>query len=165
MSRSYDAREERFGGFLENYQPRDTFRHWPGKTITEADDHMFCLLTLASSPLHIDAHFAQEEMDSGRNVVVGTYIYSLLLGMSVPDISGRAIANLGVEKLQHVAPLYHGDTLYGSSEVLSTRVSLSRPDRGILRVTTTGTNQDGIVVCWFTRSVMLPRLPDRVTPG
>jgi len=157
VSRIHDAREERFGGYLEDYHEGDTFRHWPGKTITEAEDHLFCLLTLAASPLHIDAHFAQKETSSGRNVVVGTYIYSLLLGMSVPDISGRALANLGVENLEHLAPVHHGDTLYGSTEVLSTRVSVSSPDRGILRVTTTGRNQDDLVVCRFTRSVMLPR--------
>jgi acyl dehydratase len=157
MGRLFDARQERFGGYLEDYEVGDVFRHWPGKTITAAEDHIFCLLTLASSPLHVDAHFAEREMDEGRNVVVGSYTYALLLGMSVPDISGRAIASLGIEDLRYLAPLFHGDTLYGQTEILEVRPSRSRPHQGIVRVRTTGTNQDDLPVCVFTRAVLLPR--------
>ena len=157
MGRVFSAREERFGRDLEDYELGDIFRHWPGHTITEAEDHMFCLLTLASSPLHVDRHFAKTETEFGRNVVVGTYIYALLLGMSVPDISGRAVANLGLSELRHLAPMFHGDTLYGESEVLAVRPSASRPSQGILTVRTDGSNQDGLQVCTFTRAVLLPR--------
>jgi acyl dehydratase len=159
MGRVFSARERRFGGHLEDYEPGDVFRHWPGKTITEAEDHLFCLLTMAASPLHIDRAFAEAESEFRRNVVVGTYIYALLLGMSVPDISGRAIANLGLSELRHLAPMFHGDTLYGTSEVLSVRPSASRPTQGILTVRTDGSNQDGLHVCSFTRAVLLPRRP------
>ena len=79
--------------------------------------------------------------------------------MSVPDISGRAVANLGADDLRHVAPVYYGDTIYGRTEIISTRVSASRPGAGILTVGTTGTNQDELVVCTFRRSVLLPRRP------
>ncbi|MCX7303524.1 MAG: MaoC family dehydratase [Hyphomicrobiales bacterium] len=161
MPAVHSAREERFGRYLDEFETGEVFKHWPGKTVTEADDHLFCLLTMAASPLHIDRHFAKTEMPSGRNVVVGTYIYSLLLGMSVPDISGRAIANLGVSDLRHVAPLFHGDTLYGETEVLGTRRSGSRPGQGILTVRTDGFNQDGLKVCTFTRSVLLPLRPGK----
>jgi acyl dehydratase len=116
MPRTHYAREERFGGFLEDYEVGDVFHHWPGKTVTESEDHLFCLMTMAASPLHVDRTFATKESEFGRNVVVGTFVYSLLLGMSVPDISGRAIANLGLSELRHVAPLFHGDTLYGRTE-------------------------------------------------
>lgn len=159
MPRTVNAREERFGRYLDEFETGDVFQHWPGKTVTEADDHLFCLLTMAASPLHIDRHFAATEMPDGRNIVVGTYIYSLLLGMSVPDISGRAIANLGLSELRHLAPLFHGDTLYGETEVLSTRLSASRPGEGILTVRTDGFNQDRLKVCTFTRSVLLPVRP------
>ena len=159
MGRLFSARERRFGGYLEDYEPGDVFRHWPGKTITEAEDHMFCLLTMAASPLHIDRNFAKAESEFRRNVVVGTYIYALLLGMSVPDISGRAIANLGLSELRHLAPMFHGDTLYGQSEVLLVRPSASRPAQGVLRVRTDGFNQDRLQVCTFTRAVLLPRRP------
>src|SRR3954468_22027714 len=90
MPRIFSARDRRFGGYLEDYEPGDVYRHWPGKTITEAEDHMFCLLTMAASPIHTDRAYAATETEFGRNIVVGTFIYSLLLGMSVPDISGRA---------------------------------------------------------------------------
>ena len=93
MARIFSARDRRFGGYLDEYEPGDIYEHWPGKTITAAEDHMFCMLTMAASPLHVDRHWAESETEFGRNVVVGTFIYSLLLGMSVPDISGRAIAS------------------------------------------------------------------------
>jgi acyl dehydratase len=159
MPRVFSARDRRFGGYLEDYEAGDVFRHWPGKTITEAEDHMFCLLTMAASPLHIDRHFAETESEFGRTIVVGTYIYSLLLGMSVPDISGRAIANLGLSELRHIAPMFHGDTLYGSSEVLTVRPSKSRPGQGILTVRTDGHTQADVHVCTFTRSVLIPARP------
>jgi acyl dehydratase len=159
MPRVFHAREERFGRYLDEYEVGDVFHHWPGKTVTEADDHLFCLLTMAASPLHIDRNFAESEMTDGRNIVVGTYVYSLLLGMSVPDISGRAIANLGLSEMRHLAPLHHGDTLYGQSEILATRLSESRPNQGILTVRTDGHNQNKLKVCTFTRSVLLPTRP------
>jgi acyl dehydratase len=120
---------------------------------------MFCLLTRAASPLHVDRHFAATEMEHGRNIVVGTFVYALLLGMSVPDISGRAVANLGLSELRHMAPLFHGDTLYGVTEVLSARASKSRPGQGVLTVRTDGFNQDEAKVCTFTRAVLLPMRP------
>jgi acyl dehydratase len=159
MPRVHSARDERFGGYLEDYEVGDVYRHWPGKTITEAEDHMFCMLTLASSPLHVDRHFAETESEFGQNIVVGTFVYSLLIGMSMPDISGRAIANLGVSELRHLAPLFHGDTLYGTTEVMSLRPSESRPQAGILNVRTDGFNQDERQVCTFRRAVLLPRRP------
>ena len=114
---------------------------------------------MAASPLHIDREYAAKEMESGRNVVVGTYIYALLLGMSVPDISGRAIANLGVRELRHDAPVYFGDTLYASTEILDIRISRSRPNTGVLTVRTIGRNQNDKTVCVFNRDVLLPRRP------
>src|SRR5258705_7620742 len=102
-------------------------------------------------PLHLDAHYAETSTQFGRNVVVGNLIYSLLLGMSVPDVSGRAIANLEVESLRHVAPTFHGDTLYGETTVLDKKESQSRPDRGVVTVETRGYKQDGTMGCLFRR--------------
>ena len=101
MSREFDARETRFGRYLEDFEVGDVYRHWPGKTITEADDHLFCMITMNHHPLHTDAHYAETETQFGKNVVVGNLVYSLVLGMSVPDVSGKAIANLEVESLKH----------------------------------------------------------------
>jgi acyl dehydratase len=82
-----------FGRYYEEFEVGAVYKHWPGKTVTEYDDHLFCLLTMNHHPLHLDAHYAQETTDFKRNVVVGNYVYSLLLGMSVPDVSGKAIAD------------------------------------------------------------------------
>ena len=146
-----------FGRYYEEFEVGDVYRHWPGKTVTEADDHLFCLLTMNHHPLHLDAHYAQTSTQFGRNVVVGNYIYSLLLGMSVADVSGKAIANLEVESLRHVAPTFHGDTIYGETTVLDKRASDSKPDRGVVAVETRGYNQDGTLVCVFRRKVMVPK--------
>src|SRR6266508_5098234 len=90
-----EARE--FGRYFEDFEINDVYKHWPGKTITEYDDHLFCMITMNHHPLHTDEWFAQNETVHGRNVVVGNLVYSLVLGMSVPDVSGAAIANLEVE--------------------------------------------------------------------
>ena len=110
--------ERPFGRCLEDFVPGDVYRHWPGKTITEADDHLFCMITMNHHPLHTDAHYAETETQFGKNVVVGNLVYSLVLGMSVPDVSGKAIANLEVESLKHAKPTFHGDTIYAHTTVL-----------------------------------------------
>ena len=146
-----------FGRYFEEFEIGAVYRHWPGKTVTEYDAHLFCLLTMNHHPLHLDAHYAQEATEFGRNVVVGNYVYSLLLGMSVPDVSGKAIANLEVESLRHVRPTFHGDTIYGETEVLDKVASRSKDDRGVVHVETRGYQQDGVVVCTFRRKVLVPR--------
>jgi acyl dehydratase len=146
-----------FGRFFEEFEVGAVYRHWPGKTVTESDDHLFCLITMNHHPLHLDAHYAESATSFGRNVVVGNLIYSLLLGMSVADVSGKAIANLEVESLRHVAPTFHGDTIYGETTVLAKKESESKPDRGVVTVETRGYKQDGTLVCVFRRRVMVPK--------
>ena len=148
-----------FGRTYEEFEVGAVYRHWPGKTVTEYDDHLFCLLTMNHHPLHLDAHYAEETTEFGRNVVVGNYIYSLLLGMSVPDVSGRAIANLEVESLKHAKPTFHGDTIYARTTVVEVVESRSKPDRGVVTVETIGENQRGEVVCEFRRKVLVPKRP------
>ncbi len=147
--------ERPFGAYLEDFKPGDIYRHWPGKTITEADDHLFCMITMNHHPLHTNSYFAENETVQKRNVVVGNLVYSLVLGMSVPDISGAAIANLEVESLKHLHPTFHGDTIYAETRVLDVAESKSKPDRGIVSVETKGFNQDGLEVCYFKRKVMV----------
>src|SRR2546423_4017291 len=146
-----------FGRFYEEFEVGAVYRHWPGKTVTESDDHLFCLITMNHHPLHLDAHYAETATQFGRNVVVGNLIYSLLLGMSVADVSGKAIANLEVESLRHLAPTFHGDTIYGETTVLDKKESGSKPDRGVVTVETRGYKQDGTLVCVFRRRVMGPK--------
>ena len=144
------------GRYFEEFEPGQNFKHWPGKTITESDDHLFCLITMNHHPLHLDDNYASKTQQ-GKAVVVGNLIYSVALGMSVRDISGKAIANLEVESLRHVAPTFHGDTIYGETEVLDKTESRSKDDRGVVYVETRGYKQDGTVVCTFRRKVMVPK--------
>src|ERR1700686_2448091 len=99
----------RYGRYLEEFEIGAVYKHWPAKTVTEADDHLFCLITMNHHPLHINDVYAAGSQQ-GRNVVVGPLVYSLALGMSVSDVSGKAIANLATEELKHPAPVFHGDT-------------------------------------------------------
>jgi acyl dehydratase len=145
-----------YGRYLEEFAVGDVYKHWPAKTITEADDHMFCLLTMNHHPLHLNDVYAAESQQ-GRNVVVGPLVYSIALGMSVSDVSGKAIANLATEELKHPAPVFHGDTLYVESEVLEVTPSRSKPDRGVVKVRTDVYKQDGTLVATFRRAVLIPR--------
>jgi len=149
--------ERPFGRYFEDFEPGDVYKHWPGKTITEYDDHLFCMITMNHHPLHTDAWFAETQTQFGRNVVVGNLVYSLVLGMSVPDVSGVAIANLEVEELKHKMPTFHGDTIYAETTVLDKKESGSKPDRGVVAVETRGFNQRGEEVCYFRRKVMVPK--------
>ena len=150
-----EARE--FGRYFEEFEVGDVYKHWPGKTITEYDDHLFCMITMNHHPLHTNQHYAVTQTHFKKNVVVGNLVYSLALGMSVPDVSGRAIANLEVESLKHTAPFFHGDTLYAETKVLDVQASKSKDDRGIVTVETRGYNQDGTEVLYFRRKVMVPK--------
>ena len=145
-----------YGRYLEEFEVGAVYKHWPAKTVTEADDHLFCLITMNHHPLHINDVYAAQSQQ-GRNVVVGPLVYSLALGMSVSDVSGKAIANLATEELKHPAPVFHGDTLFCESEVLEVRESQSKPDRGTVRVHTRVLNQDGVLVAEFKRLVLVPR--------
>ncbi|HYF45949.1 MAG TPA: MaoC family dehydratase, partial [Acidimicrobiales bacterium] len=111
-------------------------------------------------PLHTNEWFAEHETEGGKNVVVGNLVYSLVLGMSVPDVSGAALFNLAVEQLTHKKPTYHGDTIYAETKVLEKRESQSKPDRGVVKVETKGINQRGEEVCSFIRSVMVWKRDD-----
>src|SRR3954471_14498920 len=145
-----------YGRYLEEFEVGAVYKHWPAKTVTEGDDHLFCLLTMNHHPLHINDVYAAQSQQ-GRNVVVGPLVYSLALGMSVGDVSGKAIANLATEELSHPAPVFHGDTLFAESEVLEKRLSRSKPDRGTVKVHTRVFNQDGVLVAQFKRLVLVPR--------
>ena len=145
--------ERPFGRNFEDFEVGDIYRHWPGKTITEYDDHLFCMITMNHHPLHTNDWYAQRSVQ-GRNVVVGNLVYSLVLGMSVADVSGAAIANLEVETLKHSKPTFHGDTIFAETRVLEKTLT-SKGDRGIVAVETKGINQRSEEVCYFKRKVMV----------
>ena len=147
---------ETFGRYFEEFQVGDIYEHRPGKTVTESDNHLFTLLTLNTHPLHFDAEYGKAT-EFGQNLVVSTYTLSLLIGMSVSDISQKTIANLGMDEVRFTAPVFAGDTLYAESEVLEKRESpsLARA-QGIVTVRTIGKNQRGETVCTFKRSMLIP---------
>jgi len=144
-----------YGRFFEDFAVGQVFRHWPGRTITEADCTWFALLTMNQHPLHGDAHYAETYTQHRQRVVLGPLVFSVVIGMSVADISGRAIANLEVDRLKHEKPTFIGDTLYAESTVLELTPS-SRGDRGVVSVETVGINQRGDTVCSYTRKVLVP---------
>jgi acyl dehydratase len=147
-----------FGRYFEEFAPGQVYRHWPGRTIMEADNTWFALLTMNQHPLHIDAHYASGTQH-GQRLVVGTLVFSIAVGMSVADISGRAIANLEYEEIKHTGPVFHGDTIYAETTVIEKTESKSKPDRGIVRVETRAFNQRGETVLTFRRRVLIPKSP------
>jgi acyl dehydratase len=148
-----------FGRYYEEFQTGDVYQHWPGRTIAEYDNVWFALLSMNQHPLHIDANYA-----GGRCPVVETLVFSLAVGMSVADTSGKTIANLGYERVTFEHPLYPGDSLYAETEVLEVRESKSRPDRGLVYVETRAFNQDRVRVLVLRRRFLAPK-KDNPTPG
>jgi acyl dehydratase len=144
-----------YGRWFEEFAPGEVIRHWPGRTITETDNTWFALLTNNQHPLHSDAHYAATHTQHGQRVVLGPLVFSVGIGLTVADVSGRAIANLEIEKIEHHAPTFNGDTLYSESTVLDLRPS-RQGDRGVVAVETRVRNQRGEVVMTFRRKVLVP---------
>ena len=147
---------ETFGRSYEDFTVGDVYEHRPGRTITQADNTWFTLLTMNTHPLHFDEEYAKAT-EFGRCLVASPLTVAILVGMSVTDVSQKAIANLGWREIRLPAPVFAGDTLYAESEVLEKRESASRPEAGIVTVRTTGRNQHGTVVCTFDRTVLVAK--------
>ena len=148
--------ESCMGHYLEDFETGKIIKHQLSKTIFESDNNLFSLLTMNHHPLHTNRDFA-EKSQHGQILVVGTLIFSIVVGMTVPDISGKAIANLEYEKVEHLAPVFINDTLYAESEILEVRESKSKPDRGIIYVETIAYNQNKVPVLKFRRKVLIPK--------
>ncbi len=144
------------GRYLEEFTVGDTYEHRPGRTINEADNTWFTLLTMNTHPLHFDHEYAKKS-EFGRCLVASPLTVAMVVGMSVSDTSAKAIANLGWKEIRLPAPLFVGDTLYSETTVLEVRESKSRPTAGIVTIRTTGRNQAGTVVCEFERSMLIPK--------
>lgn len=147
---------ETYGRYFEDFNVGDVYEHRPGRTVTEADNIQFTLLTMNSHPIHLDSVFAAQS-EFGRPLVNSTLTLAIVTGMSVTDVSYKAIANLGWDDIRLSAPVFAGDTLYAESEVLSKRESKSRPTQGIVTVKTTGMKSDGTVFLSFQRTVLVPK--------
>lgn len=147
---------ESFGRYLEDFTVGDVYEHRPGRSITETDNTWFTLITMNQNPLHFDKAYAAKS-EFGKLLVNSCLTLSIVAGMSVSDVSQKAIANLGWDKIRLTAPVFVGDTIYAESEVLAVRDSKSRPNQGIVTVRTTGKKADGTVFMTYERSMMIPK--------
>ena len=150
-----------YGGLYEDFEVGQVKKHWPGKTITESDNNLFCLLTRNDNPLHSDAQYMSEHQH-GKILVNGALVFSLVVGISVRDTSGQAIANLEYEKIVHDGPVFLGDTIYAETEILVKRET-SKGDRGIIHVESRAHNQHGEQVLTLRRRFLVGRGSDAAT--
>lgn len=144
------------GLYYEDFVVGETIKHSLSKTIFESDNNFFSLLTMNHHPVHTNLDYAQQNQH-GKILVVGTLVFSLTVGMTVPDISGKAIANLDYEEIKHLGPVFINDTLYVRTKILDKRESQSKPDRGIVYVETIASNQNGQDVLSFRRHVLIKK--------
>lgn len=144
------------GNYFDDFETGDTIKHALSKTIFESDNNLFSLLTMNHHPVHTNIDYALNKQH-GKVLVVGTLVFSLVVGMTVPDISGKAVANLEYEKIEHLNPVFINDTIYAETVILDKKESNSKPDRGIIYVETTAYNQDHQPVLRFRRKVLVPK--------
>jgi len=146
----------KMGNYLEDFTKGQIVEHQLSKTITESDNNLFCLLTMNHHPLHLNRQYA-EHSEHQKVLVVGTLVFSLVVGMTVSDISGKAIANLQYEEIVHLAPVFIGDTLYARTKILEVTPSRSKTDRGVVYVETIAYNQNQVDVLKFRRKVLIKK--------
>ncbi|MFV0492691.1 MAG: MaoC family dehydratase [Pseudorhodobacter sp.] len=152
------------GLYFEDFEVGHIYEHRPGRTLTDQDNIQFSLMTMNYHPMHCDAHFASQS-EFGKLLINSGLTVATVLGMSVPEVSGKAIANLGWEEIKLMAPVFAGDTIYAESEVLDKRESKSRPGQGIVKVRTLGKKHDGTVFMSFERTALIKsRAADEVNP-
>jgi len=147
---------ESYGRYFEDFKVGDVYEHRPGRTISEADNTWFTLLTMNQHPLHFDAEYAAKS-EFGKPVVNSCLTLSIVAGMSVSDVSQKTIANLGWDKINLTSPVFIGDTLYAESEVLEKRESKSRPTQGIVSIRTIGKKADGTQFISYERTMLIPK--------
>ncbi|HJO02852.1 MAG TPA: MaoC family dehydratase [Acidobacteriota bacterium] len=142
------------GRVYEDFEVGDVYPHPLGRTITTADNIWFTMMTQNTNPIHFDHEYAKGT-EFGRPLVNSTFTLALVTGQSVTDISQNVMANLGWDKVRLPHPVFEGDTIYSRTEVLEARESKSRPNVGIVRVKTTGFNQDNVTVIEYERTIMV----------
>ena len=146
------------GRFFDDLTVGDLIQHSLARTITEMDNVLFSALTMNTQPLHLNEDYAQKHSEFGRRIVNGIFTLGLAVGITVPELTeGTLVANLGYERVVHPHPMFHGDTLYMTTEVIEKRDSRSRPTQGIVRFRHVGRNQDGMVVIEFERTALMKK--------
>ena len=140
-----------YGRYLEELEPGQHFRHWPGRTITEHDDTLFSLMSMNQHPVHNDENYAAGTQH-GRRLAVGPLVISLVIGMSQADVGGRSLQTLEYREVRHLGPVFHGDTIYAESRILA-------KDNGIVTVESRGLNQRGEAILSMERRIVVPSRP------
>lgn len=148
-------RTSNLGNYYEDFIVGDIIEHSLSKTIFESDNNLFSLLTMNHHPVHLNLDYVQGHKHQ-KILVVGTLVFSIVVGMTVPDISGKAIANLEYESINHLAPVFINDTIYAKTKILD-KWETSKKDRGIVYVETVAYNQDKQEVLSFKRKVLIPK--------
>ncbi|MEX5257688.1 MaoC family dehydratase [Kocuria arenosa] len=144
------------GRLFEDFTVGDIYYHPFGKTVTEADNQWFTLVTQNVAKTHVDRNFAAAT-EFGRPLVNSTFTLALVTGQSTIDLSMNVFSNMGWDEVRMPAPVFEGDTIYSRSKVLAVRESKSRPNLGLVTVATEGFNQDGVVVISYRRTFMVYR--------
>jgi itaconyl-CoA hydratase len=145
-----------YGRTYEDFEIGDVYEHRPGRTITEADNIQFSLITMNRHPLHSNRDYAAKT-EFGQPIVNSALTLAIVTGMTVDDVSFKATANLGWKEIKLTAPVFNGDTIYARSKVLAKRESKSRPNEGIVTTYTEGYKADGTIFLSFERISLVPK--------
>lgn len=146
----------KMGNYYDDFIIGDVLEHSQSKTIFESDNNLFSLLTLNGHPLHTNIDYAEKSQHK-QILVVGTLVFSLAVGITVSDISGKAIANLEYINVRHTNPVFVNDTIYVKSTILDKTPSSSKTDRGIVHVKSKVYNQNEEIVLIFERKVLIKK--------
>jgi acyl dehydratase len=146
----------KMGNYFEDFVVGEVIQHCQSKTIFESDNNLFSLLTMNHHPVHINIDYCNDNLH-GQILVPGTLVFCIAVHLTVMDVSGKAIANLAYENIEHLHPTFINDTIYSRTEVLSVTESKSKSDRGVVYVETVGYNQDKVDVIRFRRKILIKR--------
>jgi acyl dehydratase len=150
----------RGGLYLEGFEVGRIYQHRLTRTVTQMDNMLFSNMTLNPQPLHIDAHFCANETEWGQPLMNSLFTLGLMIGISVTDLTvGTTIGNLGMKEVRFPAPLFEGDTVACTTEIVSVRESKSRPDAGLVEFRHKAFKQDGTLVAECLRTAFMRRQP------
>ncbi|MEM9223248.1 MAG: MaoC family dehydratase, partial [Pseudomonadota bacterium] len=146
------------GLYFEDFEVGAVYKHALSRTVTEADNIWFSNITMNPQPLHIDKHYCERHTEWGQPIVNSMLTLGLLVGLTVNDLTlGTTVANLGMKETRFPHPLFHGDSVYAATKVVSKRLSRSRTDVGLVEFEHTATNQDDVVVAVTVRTAMMKK--------
>jgi acyl dehydratase len=156
MASDTAVRHKRGGLYFEDFVVGELFEHRLTRTVTQMDNMLFSNMTLNPQPLHIDRHFCETETEWGQPLMNSLFTLGLMIGISVNDLTvGTTIANLGMTEVKFPNPLFEGDTVHCTTEILAKRESKSRPDAGIVELHHRAFKQDGTLVAECRRQAFM----------